>query len=60
MKKVAILGASGYTGSELMRLVLKHSQLELVAVSSEKFAGMAVETVFPALAGALPLTFNPL
>ena len=60
MKKVAILGASGYTGSELMRLVLKHSQLELVAVSSEKFAGMAVETVFPALAGALKLNFHPL
>ncbi len=60
MKKVAILGGSGYTGSELMRLVLKHSQLELVAISSEKYAGMAVETVFPALAGSLSLTFHSL
>ena len=60
MKKVAILGASGYTGSELMRLVLKHSQLELVAVSSEKYAGMSVETVFPALTGSLTLNFHPL
>jgi N-acetyl-gamma-glutamyl-phosphate reductase len=60
MKKVAILGASGYTGSELMRLILKHSRLELVAVSSEKFSGLPVETVFPALAGALQLTFHPL
>jgi N-acetyl-gamma-glutamyl-phosphate reductase len=60
MKKVAILGASGYTGSDLMRLVLKHSQLELVAVSSEKYAGMPVETVFPSLAGSPELLFHPL
>ena len=60
MTKVAILGASGYTGTELIRLVLKHSQLELVAVSSEKYAHMPVQEVFPAFSGVLDLTFHPL
>ena len=60
MKKVAILGASGYTGTELIRLVLKHSQLELVAVSSEKYAHIPVQEVFPAFADELDLTFHPL
>jgi N-acetyl-gamma-glutamyl-phosphate reductase len=60
MTKVAILGASGYTGTELIRLVMKHSQLELVAVSSEKYARMPVQEVFPAFSGVLDLTFHPL
>ena len=60
MNKVAIIGASGYTGIELMRLVLQHSQLELVAVTSEKYARMPVQDVFPAFSSALDLTFHPL
>ncbi len=47
MLKVAIIGASGYTGCELMRLSVQHPQIELVSVSSEKFAGRAVGEVFP-------------
>ena len=60
MVKVAIIGASGYTGCELMRLSVQHPQIELVAVSSEKFAGKAVGEVFPSLGTALTLTFHPL
>ena len=40
--------------------MLQHSQLELVAVSSEKYARMPVEEVFPGFSGALDLTFHPL
>lgn len=60
MKKVAIIGASGYTGIELMRLVVMHPRVELVAVSSEQFAGKEVAEVFPFLAGRVTLVFQAL
>jgi len=60
MVKVAIIGASGYTGCELLRLSVQHPQIELVAVSSEKFAGKAVGEVFPSLGDTVKLTFHPL
>ena len=60
MKKVAIIGASGYTGIELMRLAAQHPRAELVAVSSEQFAGKRVAEVFPFLAGKVNLTFYSL
>ena len=49
--KVAVVGASGYTGLELVRIVLRHPQLELVAVTSEQRAGQALGEAFPALRG---------
>ena len=60
MLKVAIIGASGYTGCELMRLSVQHPQIELVAVSSEKFTGKAVGEVFPSLGDTVKLAFHPL
>lgn len=60
MKKVAIIGASGYTGIEIMRLAAVHPRVELVAVSSEQFAGKAVAEVFPFLAGRVNLAFMAL
>lgn len=59
--KVAVIGASGYTGSELLRLLAGHPRIEIVAVTSEKFAGAHVSVIFPYLASALPpLVFEPL
>ena len=49
--KIAVVGASGYTGLELVRIVLRHPQLELVAVTSEQRAGQALGEAFPALRG---------
>lgn len=60
MLKVAIIGASGYTGCELMRLSVQHPQIELVSVSSEKFTGKAVGEVFPSLGDTVKLTFHSL
>lgn len=60
MKTVAIIGASGYTGIELMRMVVMHPRVELVAVSSEQFAGKDVAEVFPFLAGRVTLVFQAL
>lgn len=58
MIKVAIIGASGYTGLELMRLSTLHTHIELIAVSSEKFAGKKVGEVIPSLDGKINLAFN--
>lgn len=58
MIKVAIIGASGYTGFELMRLSTQHPLVELIAVSSEKFAGKKVGDVFPSLLDRVEVAFQ--
>lgn len=50
MKNVAILGASGYTGAELVRLIATHPGLTIRALSADRKAGMAMAEVFPFLA----------
>jgi N-acetyl-gamma-glutamyl-phosphate reductase len=45
--KTAIVGASGYTGQELLRLLLVHPQVELVAATSRQEAGKPVSAVYP-------------
>jgi N-acetyl-gamma-glutamyl-phosphate reductase len=53
--RVAILGASGYTGAELLRLLAGHPRIEVTALTAERSAGKAVEEVFQHLWGrALP------
>ncbi|MCL4133157.1 UNVERIFIED_CONTAM: hypothetical protein GTU68_059485 [Idotea baltica] len=47
--KIAILGASGYTGAELIRLIAGHPNMEIVALSGERKAGMKMAEVFPHL-----------
>ena len=49
-KKVAIIGASGYSGEELVRLLLNHPHVELVAVTSRQNAGQTLAQVFPKFA----------
>jgi len=49
-KKVAIVGASGYSGEELVRLLLNHPHVELTAVTSRQSAGQTVAQVFPKFA----------
>ena len=49
--KIAILGASGYTGAELIRLIAGHEGLRIVALSAERKAGQAASDVFPHLMG---------
>ncbi len=47
--RIAILGASGYTGAELVRLIATHPEMEIVALSADRKAGMAMAEVFPFL-----------
>ena len=49
--KVGILGATGYTGAELLRLLTRHPGVSLEWLTSEKFAGKRISDVFPHLAG---------
>ena len=53
MLKVAIVGASGYTGLELLRILSVHPQVEIAAVTSRQYAGQPISDVFPALAGRI-------
>ena len=47
---VAIVGASGYSGEELVRLLLHHPRVELAAVTSRQYAGQSIAQVFPKFA----------
>ncbi len=55
MEKVAVIGASGYTGVELLRLLSGHPQAEVVAVTSRQYEGMPIGRVFPSLGGYFDL-----
>ena len=46
MQRIAILGASGYTGAELVRLIATHPSMKIVALSADRKAGMAMAEVF--------------
>src|SRR5579859_7134278 len=48
--KVGIVGASGYSGEELVRLLLSHPQVELTALTSRQYAGQTLGQVFPKVA----------
>lgn len=47
--RIAILGASGYTGAELVRLIATHPAMQIVALSADRKAGMTMAEVFPFL-----------
>jgi N-acetyl-gamma-glutamyl-phosphate reductase len=55
--KAGIVGATGYTGVELLRLLVSHPNVELVAVTSRAEKGRAVADLFPNLRGHLALAF---
>lgn len=60
MVKVAVAGASGYMGAELLRLLLVHPLVRLVAVTSERLAGEPLAALYPHLRGVTNLSFQPL
>jgi N-acetyl-gamma-glutamyl-phosphate reductase len=60
MPTVAVAGASGYMGAELLRLRSVHPRLELTAVTSERLSGERLDHFFPHLRGLSDLTFQEL
>ncbi len=49
--RIAVVGASGYTGADLIRLAVVHPNMQIVALTANSHAGQPVETVYPHLAG---------
>lgn len=58
MVKVGIVGGTGYTGVELLRLLAQHPQAKLTTITSRKEAGMPVADMFPNLRGRVSLAFE--
>jgi len=58
MIKVGVVGGTGYTGVELLRLLVQHPEVNLLAVTSRSEAGMAVSEMFPNLRGHLDIAFS--
>ena len=58
MIKVGIVGGTGYTGIELLRVLARHPQSELVAITSRKEAGTPVAEVFPSLRGVVTIAYS--
>ncbi len=56
--KVGIVGGTGYTGVELLRLLALHPQAELAVITSRKEAGMPVAAMFPSLRGRVELAYS--
>lgn len=56
--KVGIVGATGYTGVELLRLLTTHPNVEVTAVTSRSEAGIAIADYFPSLRGIYDLVFQ--
>src|SRR6056297_2433847 len=57
-KKVAIIGVTGYTGSELLRILTNHPLVEVALVTSESRAGDKITDVHPFLQGIADLTIQ--
>ena len=60
MVQVGIVGATGYAGAELVRILSGHPQVELSILTSRQFAGVRFDRVYPALAGCVNLTCEEL
>ena len=58
MLKAGIVGGTGYTGVELLRLLSQHPGVEISAITSRKEAGMPVADMFPSLRGRVGLAFS--
>lgn len=58
MLKVGIVGGTGYTGAELLRLITAHADAQVAMITSRAEEGLAVDELFPSLRGYLDLRFT--
>jgi N-acetyl-gamma-glutamyl-phosphate reductase len=57
--RVGIVGGSGYSGAELLRLLLRRTDVRVERVTAATSAGQRVDALYPSLAGRTPLVFEP-
>ena len=60
MIKVGVVGATGYAGAELVRILSDHPDVVLTVLTSRQFAGLRFDRVYPALSGIVALTCEEL
>jgi N-acetyl-gamma-glutamyl-phosphate reductase len=60
VRRIAIAGASGYTGAELLRLLVSHPAARVVALTADTHANQPIDKIFPSLTGFFDLTCLPL
>ncbi len=60
MLKVAVIGASGYTGVELLRLLVGHPEVEISCITSRQHEGLPINQAFPSLSGFCELVCEAL
>ena len=60
MIKVGIVGGTGYTGVELLRLLATHPEVKLTAITSRKEDGLPVADMFPSLRGRVAVSYTHL
>ena len=58
MLKVGVIGGTGYTGIELLRLLVEHPQVNIEVVTSRAEQGLAVTDVMPGLRGCIELNYS--
>ena len=58
MIKIGIVGGTGYTGVELLRILARHPEAKLAAITSRKETGLPVAEMFPSLRGSVDLKFS--
>ena len=58
--RVGVVGASGYVGGEMLRLLVSHPKVEIAMVTSRQYAGEYVSRIHPSLKGFIDLTFSEL
>lgn len=51
MLKIGIYGASGYTGQELLKILIRHTEADVVALTSRKFKGIPISDIYPVFKG---------
>ena len=55
MIRAGIVGATGYAGAELVRILAGHPEVELSILTSRQFAGVRFDSVYPSMAGSIDL-----
>jgi N-acetyl-gamma-glutamyl-phosphate reductase len=60
MTRVGVIGATGYAGAELVRILCGHPDIELTIVTSRQYAGVNFDQVYPSMTGAIDLVCQEL
>ena len=60
MLKAGIVGAAGYAGAELVRIILRHPEFALCVATSSSDAGVSLASLYPAITGVTDLTYTRL